>query len=259
MGFVILFNSALIILFARPHPIRRSSGPLVEWQSFCEPAYSLFAIGIFFILWGVYIAYFYVCRKSLSCGALLQPCCKCQLIVLTGQTTTYSDDIIHVSNSDSLKLLIILNAAGIPGRIIPALLADLYFGPLSTLIPFSLGAGILLLSWIKIRNFGGFETFVIMYGVCANAVQTLFPSALASLTSDVSKMGVRTGMVFTIGSIACLTGTPIAGALISAGNGSFVYLQIFGGTSVILGSIVLLMARMCFYNSRENDCRPCDR
>ena len=169
------------------------------------------------------------------------------------QTTTYGHDIIRESSSDSIKLLIVLNAAGVPGRIVPALLADLYFGPFNTLIPFSLGAGILLLSWAGIRNFRGFEAFVVVYGLCSNAVQTLFPSTLANLTSDMSKIGSRTGMVFTIGSIACLTGAPIAGALISAENGHYDHMQIFGGTTVILGSIVLIAARLQVDSTQERN------
>lgn len=116
-----------------------------------------------------------------------------------------------------------------------------------------MGAGILLLSWMRIHNLDGFEAFVVVYGVCANAVQTLFPSTLASLTSDMSKMGLRTGMVFTIGSIACLTGAPIAGALISAENGRYEYMQIFSGTTVILGSFILLVARISMYTTRKRN------
>lgn len=64
------------------------------------------------------------------------------------------------------------------------------------------------------------------------------------MTTDMSKIGVRTGMVFSIISIACLTGPPIAGLLIQAGNGSFLYAQIFGGTTAFVGTGVLVLARI---------------
>ncbi len=138
----------------------------------------------------------------------------------------------------------ILNGVGIPGRLIPAFLADRYFGPFNMLIPSVSCAGILLLCWIGITTFGGFVAFVIVYGICANAVQTLFPSTLSSLTSDLTKMGTRVGMVFTIVSAACLTGPPIAGALIDLKSGDFLYAQIFGGVTVLLGASTLLAARV---------------
>lgn len=61
MGFVVLFNTALIFLLARPRRFNRTKGPLVDPKAFKDPVYALFAIGIFFTLWGIYIAYFYVC------------------------------------------------------------------------------------------------------------------------------------------------------------------------------------------------------
>jgi len=68
MGFIIVFDSLLIVLLARPRQFKRTKGPLVDPKAFKEPTYLFFAIGIFFTLWGVYIAYFYVCLP-------LRPCC----------------------------------------------------------------------------------------------------------------------------------------------------------------------------------------
>ena len=64
MGFVVLFNSVLVVLLARVRLPPRKAGPLVEWTAFKEPAYSLFCVGMFFNLWAVYFAYFYVSTAS---------------------------------------------------------------------------------------------------------------------------------------------------------------------------------------------------
>ena len=127
---------------------------------------------------------------------------------------------------------------------VPALLADAYFGAFNVLLPSVFAAGIMLYCWAAIDSVGGFTAFVIVYGLCSNAVQTLFPSSLAGLTSDTRKMGTRVGMCFTIISLACLTGPPIAGALIGRDNGNYLYAQVFGGTTVVLGGFVLLGARV---------------
>jgi hypothetical protein len=60
MGFVVLFNSILITLLARVRLPPRKTGPIFEWAAFKEPSYSLFCVGMFFNLWAVYFAYFYV-------------------------------------------------------------------------------------------------------------------------------------------------------------------------------------------------------
>jgi hypothetical protein len=61
MGFVVLFNSAIILLLARPKAMHRPPAPWFDLKSWREPVYALFAIGIFFVCWGLYFAYFYVC------------------------------------------------------------------------------------------------------------------------------------------------------------------------------------------------------
>lgn len=60
MGFVILFDTAIILLLARPRIRTKTPAAFIEWSAFKELPFALFAIGIFFTLWGVYIAYFYV-------------------------------------------------------------------------------------------------------------------------------------------------------------------------------------------------------
>ena len=60
MAFVILFNSAIIISIAQVRLSPRRLGPLIEWTAFQELPYSLYCLGMFFNLWAVYFAYFYV-------------------------------------------------------------------------------------------------------------------------------------------------------------------------------------------------------
>ena len=161
------------------------------------------------------------------------------------QTSTFGREVAGISESGSLTLLIILNAVGIPGRIIPAFLADKYFGAFNVLIPFVAGGAVMLYAWAGVNQTGSFYAFVTLYGICANAVQTLFPSTLSLLTTDLSKMASRVGMVFAVASLACLTGPPLAGRLIDMGHGSYLYAQMFGGSSMTVGCVFLGAARLC--------------
>ncbi|KAL7928413.1 major facilitator superfamily domain-containing protein [Trichoderma chlorosporum] len=189
MGFVFVFNSAITLLIVRPRVAARKSGSLVEWTAFKELPYSLYAIGIFLTLWGLYFAYYYA------------------------------------------------------RRIFPAWLAARIVGnALHVLIPLTFGAGILLYLWRLVHSYSGLLAWIIVYGFFANAVQSLFVGSVGSLTKDRQKMGVRVGIIFTIVSFACLTGPPIAGALIDLRGGDFLYAQIFGGTAVVFGACVLTAA-----------------
>lgn len=60
MGFVVLFNAIVAALLARVRLPPRKTGALVEWSAFKELPYTLFCVGMFFNLWAVYFAYFYV-------------------------------------------------------------------------------------------------------------------------------------------------------------------------------------------------------
>lgn len=76
------------------------------------------------------------------------------------------------------------------------------------------------------------------------AAQGMFPPSLGSLTTDLSKMGVRMGMVFSICGFAVLIGNPLAGALITLNGGRYLYAQMFSGAAMTLGVVFLTAARV---------------
>lgn len=114
---------------------------------------------------------------------------------------------------------------------------------MNLLIPLALGSGILIFTWTAVRDHTALIIFDVFYGIVMAAGQGLFPSSLGSLTTDMSRMGVRNGMVFSVVGIAQLIGTPIGGALISLNNGQYLYAQIFGGLSICIGVCLLVIAR----------------
>lgn len=115
---------------------------------------------------------------------------------------------------------------------------------MNTIVPVTASAAVLLYGWIGVSSLAGLVVFTAIYGFFGGGVQSLFPSALSSLTTDLSKAGTRIGMVFSIVSVATLTGPPLAGVLISRDHGGYLYAQLFGGTSMILGSLLLVGARV---------------
>ena len=137
-----------------------------------------------------------------------------------------------------------MNAVGLPGRLLFGLAADRAFGPVNTLTAVCFGSGILLYCWSAVSSLAGLFAFCIIYGILASGVQGLFAASCASLTTDLSKMGVRTGMCFSVVSIACLTGPPIAGALVQLNQGRFLYAQLFGGSAFMVGTLALMGAKV---------------
>ncbi|KAJ9291074.1 hypothetical protein DTO021C3_1290 [Paecilomyces variotii] len=169
------------------------TGKLIDLAAFKELPYLLFTIGMFFTLWATYFAYYYV--------------------------RPYALDILHVSQTTSFHILLIFNAVGIPGRVIPALLADRYFSAITVLIPVVFLSAVCLYAWQSVRALAPDLVWIVFLGLFAAGIQGLFPSTLASLTKDLSKSGTRIGMVFTIISVPCLTGPPLAGERAWDGGG----------------------------------------
>ncbi|KAK4705150.1 hypothetical protein P7C70_g1065, partial [Phenoliferia sp. Uapishka_3] len=61
--------------------------------------------------------------------------------------------------------------------------------------------------------------------------------------TDQSEIGLRQGVAFVVSGIAALIGPPISGALLSAGNGSFIYAIAFSGGSMALGAGLFAYSR----------------
>ena len=115
-------------------------------------------------------------------------------------------------------------------------------GPINVFIPITFFAGLCLFLWAFVHNLGGLIAFDIVYGFLANGVQSMFVGSIGGLTKDKQKMGIRIGMIFSVVSFACLTGPPIAGALIDQRNGNFLGAQIFNGTVMIAASVAIFGA-----------------
>lgn len=139
-------------------------------------------------------------------------------------------------------LIILPFKVSIFGRTIPGAIAD-RFGRFNTMIATSYLSAILVLAlWIPARGNTPIILFAAFYGFSSGAFVSLAPALIAQI-SDVRQIGIRTGTMFCVISLAALTGSPIGGVLNSAQRGSYVHLQIFCGVMMLAGSTVFIMAR----------------
>ncbi len=199
----------------------RTSGPIVEWAAFRDVPYTLYSVGMFLVFWGLYVAFFYI--------------------------SNFAKHVIGLSQEKAIDLLIIMNGAGVFTRIGPNYLADRYTGPMNLTIPSALLCGIMMLVWTCVADRTGLYVFAVFYGIFAASFQALWPATLTSICSDMKTLGTRLGMVMTIISFATLTGSPIAGVLLAKGNGSYLYVQLFAGLTMMLGTAAVVGARVCKY------------
>lgn len=162
------------------------------------------------------------------------------------QIDLYGYTYASFTSLDSINLLLLTNALGIPGRVLPGFIAARFLGPLNTAIPTAASVALVLYCWPAVRHtHGSLYGFALAYGFVASAIQSLFAVSLAALTDDLSLLGTRMGMVFTLVAFASLTGSPIAGAILQASGGSYLPAQMWAASSMLLGAGALVAARLC--------------
>jgi len=104
--------------------------------------------------------------------------------------------------------------------------------------------GIIILAlWIPATGNAPIIVFATLYGFGSGAFVSMVPSVIAQI-SEVQKIGVRTGTLFAIISIAALISNPIAGQLIIRWEGKYTGLQIFAGVMALGGACFMLAARI---------------
>lgn len=142
-------------------------------------------------------------------------------------------------------LIPILNAASLPGRILPGILAD-HFGRFNIMTLTTITSSVLVLAlWLPSQSNSPIICFAAFYGFFSGAYVSLGPTLIAQL-SPIEQIGVRNGTVYCFVAVAVLLGNPIGGALIAddeAGRG-FVYLQAFCGCVMGAGAVFFMLARV---------------
>ena len=170
LGFITLACVAICNILARSRVPPRRTGPILELAAFTELPYTFFAIGMFLVFWGIYFAPYFLGSIGVA--------------------------VINMPEKESINLLLVLNGVGIIGRTVPAYVANHYAGPMNTLLLVTIAAAICSFAMIGITSKAGLYAWTVVYGIAGNAFLGMFPVALTSLTADLSKAGVRMGMIF---------------------------------------------------------------
>ncbi|KAH8648649.1 putative MFS monocarboxylate transporter [Xylariales sp. PMI_506] len=146
----------------------------------------------------------------------------------------------------SNTLLTILNVGSLPGRILPGYVGD-KVGRFNVMIVMcTMSAIVILALWLPGTllapgSAAVYVVFSLLYGFASGAFVSMVPALLAQISTDMSVIGLRQGVLFTFLAIASLCGSPIAGAILNAQDGAFWGLQTFSGAMVI-GSVAFFTA-----------------
>ena len=189
----------------------------MEYQALREPVFALYTIGIVLTFLGFFTFYNFVEEWAVA-------------------------EHVDTKGLQVFYILPIVNATSIFGRLLPNFWSD-FIGPLNVQTPCILISGILVLVWIPTDSVGPLMAIVILYGFFSGALIGSCPQAVAWMTEDMTRFGVRCGVMFLALGLASLIGSPINGVFVRQ-NGQYVDAQIFSGVVMIAGAGFCLLARM---------------
>lgn len=217
IGLISLITLGFTNIVMRQRVLPTARRKLFDVSALREPPFMLCTAGLFFGFAGLYIPFFYI--------------------------TPYANFKTGANETLAFYLVPILNAGSIFGRLVPNAMAD-HFGALNMLIPCTLACAVLAFTWTAVDETGGIVAFAILYGFFSGSFVSLPPSAILSLSNDLSKAGTRLGMSFSMAGIGILIGSPVGGALLNLDTGHFIRAQVFCAVIITIGCACLVLARV---------------
>ncbi|KAJ9236379.1 hypothetical protein DTO027B5_4673 [Paecilomyces variotii] len=178
-----------------------------------SPTIQLCCLGFFFVYFSMFTPIFFVTSYSSSLG-------------LSSTFAFYTTSIV--------------NGGSLFGRVLPGFIADKY-GHFNCCILATLFSGIISLCWTKALSEAGVGVFIAAYGFSSGAILSLQQTCVAQVSSS-SNMGTAIGTVMAATSLSGLAGIPISGEL--AGRYGFLALSIYSGVSMLVGTVILIAARI---------------
>lgn len=231
MGFVALAWCLLALALIKPRPRSRGGtqrsavvvSPLswrfyIDTSAFRERPYVLYCVAIFFNNLVFFNPAYYLQSYALTHG-----------LAASAPITAY--------------LVSILNAATIPGRILPSLVAD-RVGPLDTYAVVCALSSASVFYWTSVDNAAGNVAFAVLYGFFSGGVVSLAQVVLAAITQDLDRLGTRLGMVAIIKGIGSLIGPPISGAIVKGTGGRYLGVQLFAAFGIMITAVVSVTMRV---------------
>ena len=102
-----------------------------------------------------------------------------------------------MSDHMAFYVLAVMNAGGVLGRIAPAYLSD-RLGRFNLLVPSAFLSGLsCIVFWFFAKSLVSVMLFSVVYGFLSGSFASVVNSCVAQI-SDMSQMGTRTGMLYSI-------------------------------------------------------------
>lgn len=217
VAFVILVTLSVSNLVMCQPRTPRPKRTFFDRSALTDAPYLVFVLGCVLAFLGLYTTFFYI--------------------------ATFAVEAHEMARAPAAYLVTALNAASIPGRILPNVPAlTRRLGALNMMVVSVLALSLLALC-LNAAGAGaaGLWALAVLYGFFTGAFFSLQPTIFARLTADADRIGTRIGMAFTCMSFGLLLGAPSSGALMRTFG--FAASWAWSGVSLFLGAVAMLGSR----------------
>jgi len=218
LGFVCLFLLIFSNVFLKKRlPAPKNISPHPDFRILRDKAFLLLTIGVFLLEFGLFIPLTYVSSYALANG---------------------------FNEKFAFQLLPIMNGASVLGRAVPGWWAD-KIGPFnSNMISVGITIFACYVVWLPFgTTIPGLVIFSILFGFSTGNNIAITPVCVSRLCS-IHHYGRYYATCYTIVSIACLIGIPIAGSIVTASDGKFWPLIVFTGLTQVLSLAAIYASKV---------------
>lgn len=227
-----------------------SKRKLFDKNAITNRAFQIYSVSSFFIFLGYLVPFFYM--------------------------PSFAEIVLRTATTTGFWALAVSSGTSILGRLLIAFIGQ-NFGVMVPWVVSAAASAVLCFCWVKVTTLTSFFAFCALYGryrlfpmadelgrlilttgFFSGALVALPPSIFHRMCKDQNLLGTWLGMGWVCSGTAFLVGSPIAGALASVGNvdqdnGSFNFLalQLFSGSSLLVGSALLLYLWMTLLKNGE--------
>jgi len=185
---------------------------LVDLGALTEPVFVVMCLGVFFLWIAYWVPFFLI--------------------------PTYAEFGLGASSSLAFCLLVVANASGIPGRFLAVLVIP-YVGNAGGMVAFGGLSAVVIFGWAAVHNTAGFIAWSVALGLVLAPLAVFQPTIVPQLTPRGGAVGTRMGMSLASAGLGVLVGVPASTALINTETGEFWKMQVFIGTCMVVGTLLL--------------------
>ncbi|KAI0388667.1 major facilitator superfamily domain-containing protein [Xylariaceae sp. FL0594] len=218
LGFICLFLLVFPnLLLKKRLPAPKNISPHPDFRILKDRAFLLLTVGVFLLEFGLFIPLTYVSSYALASG---------------------------FDEKFAFRLLPIMNGASVIGRAVPGWWAD-RIGPFnSNMISICITIFACFVVWLPFgTTTPGLVIFSALFGFSTGNNISITPVCVSRLCS-IHHYGRYYATCYTIVSVACLIGIPIAGSIVTAAGGRFWPLIVFTGFSQVFAFVAIFASKV---------------